>query len=62
MFVSDLKSFVATKLGSTAFIAGPGRYSKVEERYRNSNSDKFASRNSATLKSYDRTTKQFNEY
>ena len=40
------------QLGSNAFITGPGRYRKVEEKQRN-DSVKFAGCNSATLKSYD---------
>ena len=46
----------AEQIGSNAFITGPGRYRKVEEKSRKK-TVKFAGRNSATLKSYDQITK-----
>ena len=47
-----LKTSGPKKLGSHAFITGPGRYRKLGTEKRN-NSVKFAGRNSATVKSYD---------
>ena len=55
-----LDNFGAKQLGSNAFITGPGRYRQVDEKLRN-HSMKFASRNSATLKSYDQNNEKFKE-
>ena len=61
MFYVLLKNFVTKTLGPTTYITGPGRYRKVEE-VKMKNSDKFAGRNSATLKSCDQETERFDEY
>ena len=47
-------------MGSNAFITGPGRYRKVEEKQSNQ-SIKFAGRNSAAAKNYDPKTKWVKE-
>ena len=49
-----------TKQGPNVFITGPGRYRKIEEKYRNT-SDRFAGRNSATLQSYDQKATHMND-
>ena len=46
-----LENIEARKLGSNAFITGPGRYRKVDEKQRNTSAN-IAGRNSATLRSY----------
>ena len=54
----SLEKIGAKKLGSDAFVTGPGRYwyRKVDAKQRN-NSVELAGRNSATLQSYDKKTK-----
>ena len=46
----------AEQLGSNAFLTGPSRYRKEEDRYKML-SDKFPGRNSATLNNYHQQPK-----